>query len=129
MNNSIVTIILTFIFGGGLISYITSLITLKYTKKQAEANAMKSVQDVYQELIKDMRSAMENLKKEKEDVEKRLSLRIESLELKQKEMEKKVDDNENKITKLETLKCKILLCNKRQQRNRKRQHLANRMQL
>ena len=76
---------------------------------------MKSVQDVYQELIKDMRSAMENLKKEKEDVEKRLSLRIESLELKQKEMEKKVDDNENKITKLETLKCKNLLCNKRQQ--------------
>lgn len=69
MDNSIVTIILTFIFGGGLISYITSLITLKYTKKQAEANAMKSVQDVYQELIKDMRSAMENLKKEKEDVE------------------------------------------------------------
>ena len=115
MDNSIVTIILTFIFGGGLISYITSLITLKYTKKQAEANAMKSVQDVYQELIKDMRSAMENLKKEKEDVEKRLSLRIESLELKQKEMEQKVDDNENKITKLETLKCRNLLCNKRQQ--------------
>lgn len=115
MNNSIITIILTFVFGGGLISYITALVTLKYTKKQAEANAMKSVQDVYQELIKDMRSAMESLKQEKADGEKRLSARIESLESKQTLMEKKVAENMKQISELKPLKCTNLACNNRMQ--------------
>ena len=53
MNDIITQNLLTFILGGGLLSFITGVITLKYTKKQAEAKALSSVQDVYQDLIAD----------------------------------------------------------------------------
>lgn len=56
--------ILTFLGGGGLISWATR----KYTKKSAEANAMKEWQDVYQETIKDLRSDKDILKEEITDL-------------------------------------------------------------
>ena len=56
MNDIITQNLLTFILGGGLLSFITAVIHLKYTKKQAEAKALSSVQDVYQELIADLRA-------------------------------------------------------------------------
>ena len=59
MNDIITQNLLTFILGGGLLSFITGVITLKYTKKQAEAKALSSVQDVYQELIADLRADKE----------------------------------------------------------------------
>jgi len=43
--------ILTFIAGGGIVS----LVKWRSIKKEAEAQAMKAVQDVYQETIKDLR--------------------------------------------------------------------------
>lgn len=46
--------LLAFILGGSFLSTITGFVTLKYTKKQAEAKALSSVQDVYQELIADL---------------------------------------------------------------------------
>ena len=46
--NPLTQTILTFVLGGGLVSFLTAIITMKYTKKQAEANAMKAMQDVYQ---------------------------------------------------------------------------------
>lgn len=42
--------ILAFVSGGGLFT----LVSMKYSKKQAEANAMKAVQEVYQSTIKDL---------------------------------------------------------------------------
>ncbi|MCS2388836.1 hypothetical protein NXV57_15270 [Bacteroides thetaiotaomicron] len=48
--------LLAFILGGSFLSTITGFVTLKYTKKQAEAKALSSVQDVYQELIADLRT-------------------------------------------------------------------------
>ena len=43
-------------------SGLTWLFTLRYTRKQAEADAMKSVQEVYQELIEDMKNDRKELK-------------------------------------------------------------------
>ena len=50
MTETIITAIITALCTGGL----TWLFTLRYTRKQAEADAMKSVQEVYQELIEDV---------------------------------------------------------------------------
>ncbi|MCY6358757.1 hypothetical protein OXV74_10835 [Bacteroides thetaiotaomicron] len=55
--------LLAFILGGSFLSTITGFVTLKYTKKQAEAKALSSVQDVYQELIADLRADKEAMKK------------------------------------------------------------------
>ena len=49
MTETIITAIITALCTGGL----TWLFTLRYTRKQAEADAMKSVQEVYQGLIED----------------------------------------------------------------------------
>lgn len=83
--------IIAFVTGGGLVS----IFTLKYTKKQAEANAMKAVQEVYQATIKDMqedKSAM------KEDI---------------KEMRVQISELKLKVDELENYKCIIPNCNRR----------------
>lgn len=56
--------ILTFIAGGGL----TSIVSVKFIKQQAKADAFKSVQDVYQETIKDLREDKERMKEEMSDL-------------------------------------------------------------
>ena len=76
MNDVITQNLLTFLLGGGLLSSITGVITLKYTKKQAEAKALSSVQDVYQELIADLRADKEAMKKEKIESEKWIVERV-----------------------------------------------------
>lgn len=52
--------IILFITGGGF----AGIFTLKYTRKTAQADAMKAVQDVYQETIQDLRADKEEMKKE-----------------------------------------------------------------
>mgnify|MGYP001188982948 FL=1 len=56
--------LLAFITGGGVLSFAT----LKFTRKQAEADAMKAVQEVYQETIKDLREDKELMGKELSDL-------------------------------------------------------------
>ena len=73
--------LLAFILGGSFLSTITGFVTLKYTKKQAEAKALSSVQDVYQELIADLRADKEAMKKDKVESETRWTIRIEKLEI------------------------------------------------
>lgn len=53
-------IFLGFITGGGLLT----IITYKSTQTKAKADAMKAMQDVYQETIQDLRHDKELLKKE-----------------------------------------------------------------
>ena len=84
--------LLAFILGGSFLSTITGFVTLKYTKKQAEAKALSSVQDVYQELIADLRADKEAMKKDK-----------------------KIADNEKEIADLKRFKCINLSCNNRKQ--------------
>ena len=58
MTETIITAIITALCTGGL----TWLFTLRYTRKQAEADAMKSVQEVYQGLIEDMKNDRKELR-------------------------------------------------------------------
>ena len=61
--------LLAFITGGGLLSFAT----LKFTRKQAEANAMKAVQEVYQETIKDLREDKAEMNKEIQELRERVA--------------------------------------------------------
>lgn len=115
MNDIITQNLFTFLLGGGLLSTITGVITLKYTKKQAEAKALSSMQDVYQELITDLRSYNTELKKDKEESDRKLSERILKLEDKQAAQEKKIAGNEREIEDLKRFKCTNLSCNNRKQ--------------
>ena len=107
--------LLAFILGGSFLSTITGFVTLKYTKKQAEAKALSSVQDVYQELIADLRADKEAMKKDKVESETRWTIRIEKLESNQQSQDKKIADNEKEIADLRRFKCINLSCNNRKQ--------------
>lgn len=65
MENEILALIVTAITSGSL----SWLVTIKFTRKQAEADAMKSVQDVYQELIEDLRASNSLLKEKIAEME------------------------------------------------------------
>ncbi len=80
--------ILGFITGGGLLS----LFTFKYTRSQAKADAMKSIQDVYQETIIDLRTDKDEMKKEISE------LRLE------------VHQNTKDINILKSYKCTVMDC-------------------
>ena len=58
MNEILITTVISSICTGG----ITWLFTLKYTRKQAEADAMLSVQNVYQQIIEDLKTDRVELK-------------------------------------------------------------------
>lgn len=89
---------LLFISGGGL----AAVCTVKYTRKTAQADAMKAVQDVYQETIKDLREDKELIKKENSE------MRLHVLEL-----EKKVQQNCADIKNLQAFKCVVPDCKDR----------------
>ena len=64
MNELLVTTIVSSLCTGGL----TWLFTLKYTRKQAEADAMLSVQNVYQQIIEDLKTDRAELKENIKEV-------------------------------------------------------------
>lgn len=61
--------LLAFVTGGGVLSFAT----LKFTRKQAEADAMKAVQEVYQGTIKDLREDKGHLSKEISDLREQVA--------------------------------------------------------
>ena len=80
--------IMTFIGGGGAVYFIK----WRSIKKQAEAEAMKAVQDVYQETIADLRNDKEEMKKE------------------MSELREVVKQNTKDINILKSYKCTVLDC-------------------
>lgn len=54
--------LIAFVTGGGLLT----VLTVRATKRQAEAKAMRAVQEVYQETIKDLREDKNLMKKDNE---------------------------------------------------------------
>ena len=87
--------IILFISGGGL----ATLFTVKYTRKTAQADAMKAVQDVYQETITDLRKDKELMKEESTEFRKKIEL-----------MQKEIEQNTRDITRLSSLKCTVTTC-------------------
>lgn len=61
--------LIAFISGGGLLT----VLTVRATKKQAEAKAMRAVQEVYQETIKDLREDKTLMKKENDDFRQKIA--------------------------------------------------------
>jgi hypothetical protein len=64
------------LFAGG----ISSFFTLKFTKQKAQADAMLSVQDVYQETIKDLRDDKTILKEERDEARSNFAEVIKTVE-------------------------------------------------
>lgn len=91
--------ILTFILGGGLVS----LIKWRSVKKQAEADAMKSVQEVYQIAIKDLREDKDMMKKENAELREMIL-----------ELQKIVHQNTLDIQRLQEYKCIVKGCHQRE---------------
>ena len=67
--NEIWTILITAVTSGGL----GWIFTARWTRKQAEADAMKSVQEVYQEMIDDLRKDRQSLKMKVEELERQVA--------------------------------------------------------
>lgn len=60
MNDTIISTFMSALCSGGL----TWLFTIRYARKQAEADSMKSVQEIYQKLVEDLKTEREELKAE-----------------------------------------------------------------
>ena len=91
MNEILITTVISSICTGG----ITWLFTLKYTRKQAEADAMLSVQNVYQQIIEDLKTDRVELK---ENI---------------KELALKVSENEREIKAMKPNLCGRKACTQR----------------
>lgn len=100
--NPLTQTILTFVLGGGLVSFLTAIITMKYTKKQAEANAMKAMQDVYQGLINDLRVDINDMRSERKELRSEIE-----------KIKSEVDNNRKLCNELKPYKCTDLSCIKR----------------
>ncbi len=87
--------ILTFILGGGIVS----LVKWRSLKKQAEAEAMKAVQEVYQTTIKDLREDKEAMKKDNAELKGTVT-----------ELQRIVYQNSKDILALKGFKCIVMDC-------------------
>lgn len=87
--------ILTFISGGGIVA----VVKWRSIKKQAEAEAMKAVQEVYQETIKDLREDKEMMKRDNADLRVIVG-----------ELQIVVNQNSKDITELKGYKCIVMNC-------------------
>lgn len=87
--------IILFISGGGL----ATIFTVKYTRKTAEANAMKAVQDVYQETIKDLQNDKRLMKEDNLELRKEVNA-----------LQSKVRENSKDINSLKRYKCTVMDC-------------------
>ena len=112
--------ILTLLFGGGF----GWLITLRATRKKADADAMKSVQDVYQQTIEDLnnyvndirsdRNALRKDRDEMRDENKRLQDKLDKLEQDIRELRNVVARNSRKVDAMRPFVClKAPNCNMR----------------
>jgi len=82
------------------------LFTIKHTRKQAAADAMQSVQDVYQELITDLNNDRQALKAENDS----LRTVIKDLQEKYNQMEAQIRATESRLAHLRPLLCSVVGC-------------------
>ena len=91
--------LIAFVTGGGLLT----ILTVRATKKKAEAQAMRAVQEVYQETIKDLRGDKEQMKKENDEFREKIS-----------ELRQKVNQISLELAAIRKYKCTVTNCNLRQ---------------
>ncbi|MCA6042157.1 hypothetical protein KFX61_15160 [Bacteroides thetaiotaomicron] len=102
MTETIITAIITALCTGGL----TWLFTLRYTRKQAEADAMKSVQEVYQGLIEDLKNDRQELKKRFDEVDNKYKEVLQKCN----EMEKAIRRNTRAMDTMKPFLCGVKNC-------------------
>lgn len=115
----VLIIIVTSLASGGLVW----VFTLKYTRQQAKADAMKSMQDIYQELIADLKSELTETSAENKQLKEQITLllteqeseRVERRHMLEKlgSVETKAAANSKNISKLLPMACGRTDCNKR----------------
>ena len=96
--NIIIPIVTLLLGGGG-----TWLLTIKSTKKEAEASAMDKVQEIYQELITDMKQDRDIVKEERDTVKAErdaLLKQYKELDKRIKQLEEMVDKNSRVLKQL-----------------------------
>lgn len=91
--------LIAFVSGGGLLTALT----IKATKKKAEAQAMRAVQEVYQETIKDLRSDKEQMKMENHEFREKIA-----------ELRQKVNQLSLDMAAIRKYKCTVMDCKLRQ---------------
>ena len=108
--------ILTLIFGGGF----GWLFTWRATRKKADADAMKSVQDVYQQTIDDLNKYVNDIRTDRNalrkdrDENKRLQDKLDKLENDVRDLRNVVARNSRKVDAMRPLVClKAPTCNLR----------------
>ena len=87
--------ILAFVTGGGIVS----LVRWRSLKKQAEAEAMKAVQEVYQATIKDLREDKDLMKKDNQELRDKVD-----------ELQRIVTQNSNDIQEMKQYRCIVTDC-------------------
>lgn len=100
----IIITLLGVLFAGG----ISSFFTLKFTKQKAQADAMLSVQDVYQETIVDLRADKTILKEERDQARNDVTEIKKMVEQNTKDIE--IIKAENKAIKAENEALKKNIC-------------------
>lgn len=96
--DNILSYILTFLTGGGALS----LVTWRFTKKEAEASAMEKVQNVYQQLIEDILSDRTRLKERVDRLESQVRDNAEALAALQPWLCYRLRCREGRLSKSET---------------------------
>lgn len=91
--------LIAFLSGGGLLT----VLTVRATKKKAEAQAMRAVQEVYQETIKDLREDKEQMKKENSEFRDKIA-----------ELRQKVNQISLDLATIRKYKCTVTDCKLRQ---------------
>lgn len=94
----------------GSISWIT---TAKWTRQQAKSDAMKSVQDVYQELVEDLKHDRDLQREDNERLVAKLKeygQRFDELETKCNENRQRYIEQEKRIRALRPLVCSVVSC-------------------
>lgn len=94
----------------GSISWVT---TVKWTRQQAKSDAMKSVQDVYQELMEDLKKDRDAQREENERLTAKIQeygKRFDELERKCKENERRYLEQEKRLRAMRPLLCSVVSC-------------------
>lgn len=102
----IITLVVTAVTSGSL----SWIFTLKYTRKQAEGDAMRSVQGVYQSLIEDLKHDREELRVENTGMRERFT----ELETQISQLKKEVESNRRLVKSLQPYICYRAACPERQ---------------
>ncbi len=97
MNEILLTALVTLVTGGGL----GSLVTLRWSRMSAKNEAQKGMQDIYQELMDDLKRDRDFYKEQSEQLREQIA----TLNLKVEQLEREVRENRQSLKDLQPNLC------------------------